>query len=64
CLESVDSPEGRKRVTEFLSSRPFPHYEAASEHPGFLIRIDQDGTRRLGRFVNRRFELSLDNTSA
>ena len=64
CLDSVDSPEGRKRVTEFLNSRPFPHYEAASGHPGFLIRIDQDGTRRLGRFVNRRFELSPDNPSA
>ena len=56
CLESVDSPEGRMRVADFLKSRPFPHYEAACGHPGLLIRIDEDGTRTLGRFVNRRFE--------
>ena len=58
CFETVDSPEGRQRVAdaEYLRSRPFPHYEAASGHPGFLVRIESDGTRTLGRFVNRRFE--------
>jgi ParD-like antitoxin of type II bacterial toxin-antitoxin system len=56
CFETVDSPEGRQRVAEYLRTRPFPHYEAASEHPGFLLRIDSDGTRTVGRFVNRRFE--------
>jgi hypothetical protein len=56
CLEAVDSPEGRARVSKFLQSRPFPHYEAALGQPGLLVRIDADGTRVLGRFVNRRFE--------
>ena len=55
CLQRVDSPEGRQRVADFLRSRPFPHYEAACGRPGFLIRIDEDGTRTLGRFVHRRF---------
>ncbi len=55
-LEAVDSPEGRQRVADYLKSRRFPHYEAASGHPGLLIRIDVDGTRTPGRFVNRRFE--------
>jgi hypothetical protein len=53
CLASVDSAEGRQRVTAFLESRPFPHYEPAPE--GLLIRIDADGTRTLGRFVGREF---------
>jgi hypothetical protein len=55
CLESADSPEGRRRVADYLKSRPFPHYETASGHPGLLIRIDENGTRTPGRFANRRF---------
>jgi hypothetical protein len=64
CLERVDSSEGRHRVADYLKSRPFPHYEAASGHPGLLVRIDESGIRTLGRFVNRRFEPSSDSGSA
>jgi len=55
CLESVDSSAGRQRVFEHLKSRPFPHYEAA-ESPGLLVRIEADGKRTMGRFVNRQFQ--------
>ncbi len=58
CLEGVDSPAGRQRVADYLKSRPFPHYEAASGHPGLLVCIEADGTRTLGRFINRRFKPS------
>ena len=56
CLESVDSPAGRQRVVEHLKTRPYPHYEAASESPGLLVRIEADGKRTVGRFVNRQFK--------
>ena len=56
CLESVDSSEGRGRVAEYLESQPFPHYEPAPDRPGMLIRTEADGTRTVGRFVNRQFE--------
>ena len=56
CLESADSPEGRKRVAEHLKTLPYPHYEA-SDTPGLLVRITADGKRSIGRFVNRRFEV-------
>ena len=56
CLESVDSSAGRQRVFEHLKSRPFPHYEAA-ESPGLLVRIEADGKRTMGRFVNRQFQV-------
>jgi hypothetical protein len=49
-----------QRVADYLKSRPFPHYEAAAGHPGLLMRIDEDGSHTLGRFVNRRFEPSAD----
>lgn len=56
CLEEVDSPEGRRRVAEYLHSQPYPHYEPAPDRPGMLIRIDADGKRTLGRFIHRRFK--------
>jgi ParD-like antitoxin of type II bacterial toxin-antitoxin system len=56
CLESVDSSEGRRRVGEYLNSRPFPHYEPAPGATGLLIRVSDDGTQTLGRFVGREFQ--------
>jgi hypothetical protein len=56
CLKSVDSSAGRRRVFEHLRAGPYPHYEAATESPGFLVRIEADGRRTVGRFVNRQFQ--------
>lgn len=56
CLESVDSPEGRKRVADFLQQQPYPHYEPTPGAPGLLVRIDENGTRTTGRFINRVFQ--------
>lgn len=55
CTDSADSPQGRQRVTQYLQTQPFPHYEAAPGRSGLLIRLDADGTRTTGRFVNRKF---------
>ena len=55
CLRSADSPQGRRGVAEHLKTQPCPHYEPA-DSPGLLIKIDSDGKRTLGRFVNRRFQ--------
>jgi len=55
CLASVDSATGRRRVAEYLGSRPFPHYEPVPGSPGLLVRIDADGTRTTGRFAGREF---------
>lgn len=59
CLESVDSDEGRRRVVDYLGSRPFPHYEPAPGRPGWLVRIEATGRRTVGRFVGRRFKAAL-----
>jgi hypothetical protein len=55
CINSVDSAEGRKRLSDYLDSQPYPRYEPAQDSPGLLVRIDADGKRTCGRFVNRRF---------
>jgi hypothetical protein len=55
CVREVDSKKGRQRVADHLKHQPFPHFEQ-SESPGLLIKIDANGKRTLGRFVNRQFE--------
>ncbi len=55
CLRSVDSPAGRQRVAEHLKNLPYPHYEPA-DSPGLLVRIEANGKRTVGRFVNREFQ--------
>ena len=55
CLESVDTPQGRRRLAEHLGTRPFPHFEPHPDRRDLLIRIDVDGKRTVGRFVNRQF---------
>src|ERR1035438_1553472 len=55
CLESVDSAAGSRRVAGFLQSQPFPHYLPHPDRPGLLVRVDADGRRPVGRFVNRQF---------
>lgn len=55
ALESVGTPAGNKKVTDFLNAQPFPHYESAAKKPGMVVRIEKDGTRTVGRFVQRKF---------
>jgi hypothetical protein len=54
-LESVDSPQGHRRVCDHLRSLPYPHYEPVPGRSGFLVRTQEDGTRTVGRFVKRQF---------
>jgi hypothetical protein len=56
CFQSVDSPAGRRRVAGYLKTLPYPHYEPAPGRPGWLLRIEADGKRTVGRFVNRQFQ--------
>lgn len=57
CLKSVDSPEGERRLANYLRSQPYPHYEPAPQGHGLLMRIEADGSRSVGRFVNREFRI-------
>ena len=56
CLQSVDSAEGHKRLAEHLKSLPYPHFEPAPGSTGLLVRIEANGKRTTGRFVNRKFQ--------
>ena len=54
-LQSVDSSEGRGRVHAFLKDQSFPHYEPHASQSGLLVRIEADGRRTMGRFIDRKF---------
>ena len=56
AIGSADSDDGKKRVADYLQTRPFPHFEAVVGSPGLLRKMDRDGTQTIGRFVNRVFE--------
>ncbi len=53
ALAMVGTPEGRRRLAEYLASIPFPHYEPAEN--GMLVRILENGERTVGRFVDGQF---------
>jgi hypothetical protein len=55
CLQTVDTPAGRKRLAKYLKTIPFPHYEPARGRRGLLVRIDADGKRTVGRFIKGQF---------
>ena len=56
CLQWVDSSEGERRIAEHLKSQPYPHYESAPGRTGLLVRIEANGRRTTGRFINRKFQ--------
>jgi len=56
CLNSVNTREGRKRLNKHLESLPYPHYEPGPGSAGLLVKIEANGKRTIGRFVNRRFQ--------
>jgi hypothetical protein len=60
ALETVDSPEGRERLSEYLKTLPFPHYAAYPGRRGMLIRTEANGRRSAGRFVHREFVVESD----
>ena len=55
ALESVDTPKGRARVFKYLNQQPYPHFEPDPQRSGVLVRIDANGKRTRGRFINRKF---------
>ena len=56
AIAEVDSPCGKQRVSDYLQSLPFPHFESIAGESGLIRKIDADGTETPGRFVNRVFE--------
>ena len=55
CLDA-DSEAGHARFQAHMARRPYPRFEPAEEAEGMFVRIDEDGTRTLGRLIGREFQ--------
>jgi hypothetical protein len=64
AIATVETAEGRARVAAVLAKRPYPHFRQAHGRPELLVRIDEDGTEAVGRFVNRTFVIEDPLNSA
>ena len=49
------TPEGRARTIAHIKRHGGPLYEADSKYPDLIVEVSPDGTRRLGRLVDRKF---------
>lgn len=54
-LAMVSTPEGKMRALAEIRRHKGPTYSADPDEPGVIIESLPDGSRRRGRFVNRRF---------
>jgi len=54
-VNSVNTTKGKERLKAYLESEPYPHFKAHPTQSGLLVRIDANGLRTTGRFVNRVF---------
>lgn len=54
-LERIAATADRSAVVEKLRARGRPVYAADPRYPGMVVRIDPDGGRTPGHFVDRRF---------
>jgi len=54
-VAQIGTPEGQRRLDDHLRTLPFPHFAAHPAQAGLLIRTEENGTRTVGRFVNRQF---------
>lgn len=54
-FHEMDGPEGRRRLAEFFARGPYPRFEPIEGDPTAFIKVDEDGTRTTGRFVDNEF---------
>lgn len=54
-VAEVDSATGRQRVADYLAQRPYPHYKPVPDRPELVCRMEADGSKTIGRFVNCEF---------
>ena len=51
----VENPKDREAVRTAIHAADVPVYETDPAHPGQIVRVSKDGTRKVGHFENRRF---------
>jgi|688.fasta_scaffold32434_7 hypothetical protein len=60
ALDASDSAKGRERLVRYLKAQPYPHYESDPSNRDLVIRVEENGTRVSGHFVNKNFVVVND----
>jgi hypothetical protein len=61
-VDLVGTPAGKEMLKTYLDSEPYPHFEPHPTQAGLLVRIEENGGRTVGRFVNRAFvPMAIEN---
>lgn len=55
-VETVNKPAGRKRVAQYLNSRPFPRFTPYPSLTAIFVREDANGEKTVGRFKRGAFQ--------
>lgn len=55
ALDASDSSNGRERLARYLKAQPYPHYESDPSNRDLLVRVEENGTRVRGHFVDKTF---------
>ena len=63
-IAAADSADGRQRFSALVRSKGVPLYRTAPGEPGVFIETDAHGREQRGRFVNRKFEALVVESTA
>lgn len=55
CLRTRTRDEAVAELEAHLNAQPFPQYHPVPGKPSYLLRVEKDGTRTLGRVTGRVF---------
>ena len=55
AMREATSEAGQRKALRHLEKVGGPRYGVDRERPGFVVKIEPDGSRTRGRFVDRRF---------
>lgn len=60
ALDASDSANGRDRLARYLKAQPYPHYKSDPSNRDLVVRVEENGTRIRGHFVNKNFVVVND----
>jgi len=62
-LATINQPSGRARLQAVLDAEPFPHFRQIPGPDRLFEKIDEDGTRTIGRIAGREFVAAAKDES-